>query len=513
MSAYADTRDWDPKGSSSLSSIQAVSQLYNQIVQMDTVDTSLVVCDLCESWEVTNGGQTFTFKIRDGILWNDGQDLTADDVVHSMLRYGDLDSSAGRSGLWRNYTLEANDGGVNQIDDLTVEFNLQFPSGAFIKFLAVDYVKVLPKHILDRGVDLNLAEGIIDNDSGSGPFVLDEYQRGNFYKVSKNETYFKDGRPFFDSIDHFIITDTGTLIAQFNAGQLEMSNGGFTNLTPTQAAEIEKDSDGAYRVQPVSPSADWGLMLNVKKAPFNDARVREAIQLAIDYQQWNDLIFDNTSGVGCPLMGLAHSFEECNTWPGLRPKDGPGGADDVARAKQLMIDAGYPDGFDTRYDVRQVGTYPDQCSLVKQQLKETLGIDGDITTYPSAAGYSFFGTSREEGSDGDWEMACQGEGQVVLDVDGIMGGVYLKGATRNYTDWESDIVNEFFERQKVETDPAKRIEINKELELYLFTQQDNHWITMGWGVLEWIVSEDIQGFNAPQTVQTHFKHEDLWLDR
>jgi ABC-type transport system substrate-binding protein len=430
-----------------------------------------------------------------------------------MLRYGNLDEGAGRSGLWRNYTLEANDGGVNQIDDLTIEFNLQFPSGAFIKFLAVDYVKVLPKHLLEQGIDLNLAEGILDNDSGSGPFVLDEYQRGNFYKVSKNEQYFKDGRPFFDSIDHFIITDPGTLIAQFNAGQIDMSNGGFTNLTPTQAAEIERDSNGAYRVQPVSPSADWGLMLNVKKAPFNDARVREAIQLAIDYQQWNDLVFDNTSGVGCPLMGLAHSFEECNTWPGLRPKDGPGGADDVARAKQLMADAGFPDGFDTRYDVRQVGTYPDQCSLIKQQLKETLGIDGDITTYPSAAGYSFFGTSREEGSEGDWEMACQGEGQVVLDVDGIMGGVYLKGATRNYTDWESDIVNEFFERQKVETDPAKRTEINKELELYLFTQQDNHWITMGWGVLEWIVSEDIQGFNAPQTVQTHFKHEDLWLDR
>ena len=513
MSAYADTRDWDPKGSSSLSSIQAVSQLYNQIVQMDTVDTSLVVCDLCESWEVTNTGQTFTFKIRDGIKWNDGEDLTADDVVHSMLRYGDLDSSAGRSGLWRNYTLEANDGGVNLIDDLTVEFNLQFPSGAFIKFLAVDYVKVLPKHILDRGVDLNLAEGIIDNDSGSGPFVLDEYQRGNFYKVSKNDNYFKDGRPFFDSIDHFIITDTGTLIAQFNAGQLEMSNGGFTNLTPTQAAEIESDSNGAYRVQPVSPSADWGLMLNVKKAPFNDARVREAIQLAIDYQQWNDLVFDDTSGVGCPLMGLAHTFEECNTWPGLRPKDGPGGQEDLARAKQLMIDAGYPDGFDTRYDVRQVGTYPDQCSVVKQNLKEHLGIDGEITTYPSAAGYSFFGTSRGEGSAGDWEMACQGEGQVVLDVDGIMGGVYLKGGTRNYTDWENDIVNEFYERQKVENDPAKRIEINKELEIYLFTQQDNHWVTLGWGVLEWIVSEDIQGFHAPQTVQTHFKHEDLWLDR
>ena len=105
MSAYADTRDWDPRGSSSLSSIQAVSQLYNQLVQMDTTDTGLIVCDLCESWEITNDGTTFTFKIRDGIQWIDGDPLTADDVVFSMKRYGDLSGPTGRSGLWRNYTL------------------------------------------------------------------------------------------------------------------------------------------------------------------------------------------------------------------------------------------------------------------------------------------------------------------------------------------------------------------------------------------------------------------------
>ncbi len=513
MSAYADTKDWDPKGSSSLSSIQSYSQLYNQIVQMDTTDTSLVVCDLCESWEIANDGQKFTFKIRDGVKWLDGSDLDADDVTFSMLRYGDLDGPTGRSGLWRNYVIESKNGGVNQIDDLTVEFNLQFASGAFMKFLAVDYVKVLPKEALESGLDLNLAETIIDNNLGSGPFVLDEYQRGNFYKVSKNDNYFKDGRPFFDGIDHFIITDTGTLIAQMKAGQLDMSNGGFTNLSPTQAFELEADTNGAMRPVAVSPSADWGLMLNVKKAPFNDARVREAIQLAIDYQQFNDLVYDNTLGTPCPLMGLAHTFEECAQWPGIRPKDGPGGAEDLAKAKALMVEAGFPDGFKTRYDVRQVGQYPDQCAVIKEQLKSALGIDGEITTYPSAAGYTVFGTSREEGSDGDWELACQGEGQVVLDIDGVMGGVYLKGGTRNYTDWSNPQVNAWFEDQKSETDPAARREITKELENFLFSQQDNHWITLGWGVLQWIISEDIRGFNAPETVQTHFKHEDLWLDR
>ena len=514
MSAYADSRDWDPKGSSSLSSIQAVSQLYNQIVQYDTVDTSLIVCDLCESWEVSNGGETFTFHLRPGIQWLDGNPLTADDVHHSMLRYGDLDSKMGRSGLWRGYTMEAKNGGVNLIDDSTVEFNLKFASGAFIKFLAVDYVKVLPKHLLDQGIDLNLAENVIEHQSGSGPFVLDEYQRGSFYKVSKNPNYFKEGRPFFDAIDHTIIVDPSVLIAQFQGGQIDMSNGGFTNMTPTQVFQLERDTDGEYRAFAVQPTADWGLMLNIKKEPFNDARVRQAIQLAIDYQQWNDLVFDNTSGVGCPLMGLAHSFEECETWPGLRPKDTPEGQEDLAEAKRLMTEAGYADGFETRMDVRQVGTYPEQCSVVKDQLEKALNIRvTDFQTYPSAAGYDLFATSRPADQAGDWELACQGEGQVVLDVDGIMGGVYLKGATRNYTDWENQQVNAWHEQQKQEPDPEKRREINKELEDFLFSQQDNHWVTLGWGVLQWVIREDIKNFHAPQTVQTHFKHEDIWLER
>ena len=211
LTATAGT--WDPKGSSSLSSILAVSQLYNQIVQYDTANAGLIVCDLCESWDLSTGGTTFTFHLRDYVQWSDGNRLTSADVHSSMLRYGDLESRMGHSGLWRQYTLEARNGGVNPIDGNTVEFNLKFPSGAFLKFLGLDYVKVLPKHLLDHGIDLNLAENVIAYRSGSGPFVLEEYRRGSFYKVSKNPNYFKTGRPYFDAIDHTIIVDPGVLIA------------------------------------------------------------------------------------------------------------------------------------------------------------------------------------------------------------------------------------------------------------------------------------------------------------
>ena len=509
MSAYADTKDWDAKGSSSLSSVQAYSQLYNQIVQYGTTDTSEIVGDLAESWEVSSDGVTYTFKLHDNVKWHDGKDLTADDVVYSLSRYMDPDTKTARSGLFRNYTLPPAEGGIKKIDDLTFEMKLQFSTGAFMSFFAIDYVKILPKHL--EGVDLNQAENVIEFKAGSGPFVLDEYQRGNSYKVSKNPDYFKDGKPYFDSIDHFIITDTGTLQAQFKAGQIDMQNGGFSSLSPTEYKQLADDLKGELILNEISPSFNVGLMINVKKEPFTDPRVRKAIYLALDRQQINSLLQDNTAAMATTIFlpGMGYTVEEAMDWPGLRqPKD-----EDIAEAKRLLAEAGFPDGFTTTYDARQVGDYADVCAVVKQQLKDALNIDGEIRTHESAAGYALFGSSRPPDSKGEWNLACQGEGMVVVDPDGVFGGVYRKGGTRNYTDWTNPKVEALFELQKLEQDPDKRRVIIKEVEDFLRSFEDNHWITVYWGKFFWLVHKDIKGFSAPNTVQYGFKHEDLWLDR
>ena len=527
MSAYADTKDWDPLGSASLSSIQSYSQLYNQLVQFSTgADTTEVVGDLADSWDVSNGGSTFTFHLNKDAVWGDGTDVTADDVVFALSRYMNPENSMGRSGLFRNSTLPLEEGGIKKVDDDTVEMNLSFASGAFINFLALDYAKILPKHILEAGVDLNLAESIIESSSESGPFLLDEYQRGNLYAVSKNDNYFKEGLPYFDSISHYIITDTGTLIAQFKAGQIDMMNGGFSNLSPTEYLELDADtldsSNGHVIANEMPGSRNWGLMINRKVGPLQDPNVRKAIYLAVDRAQVNELLEDSTGDIPCALWGMGYSLEECSQFPGIRDKKSAGGEADLAYAKQLMADAGYPDGFDTTYDARQVGNYPDVCAVIKQQLSNALGIEGEVQTHESAAGYAKFGTARSEDASGDWQLACQGEGMTVLDPDALLGGVYLKGGTRNYTDWEPQIARDAFEEQKVEQDPAKRRQMLKDLEDFLIPTNpddisqgftDGHWVTLYWGKFFWLTHEDIQGFNAPATVQYSFKHEDLWLDR
>ncbi len=104
MSAYADAEVWEPVGSGSLSSVQAYSQLFPQLVEYDVTaeNTSQIVCDLCTAWEVSNGGRTFTFHLVENAQWGDGTPITADDVVFSLARYMDPKGPIGRSGLFRN---------------------------------------------------------------------------------------------------------------------------------------------------------------------------------------------------------------------------------------------------------------------------------------------------------------------------------------------------------------------------------------------------------------------------
>ncbi len=527
MGAYADTKDWDPLGSASLSSVISYSQLYNQLVQFDTVDTSLVTNDLAESWKLNPDGTIYTFRLRQGLQWNDGMPLTVDDLLYTYLRYGNPCNSTGRSGLWRRYvipievadrdagdcTIQNAEDAIRIVDDQTIEFRLAFASGAFIKFLAIDYVKILPKHLLEQDVDLNLPENILKHNAGSGPFILEEYQSGNLYYVNKNPNYFKEGLPYFDRIEHYIITVPATAIAQLEARQLEMANAAGLNLTAPEFYGLENRTNGEYVAHNVFGGGTRGFMINIKREPFTDHRVRQAINLAVDRQKVNERSLHGAGRGYCPLVGMAHTYEECITWPGMRPKDSPGGQEDIARARELMAEAGFPDGFEVTYTARQVGTYVDECSVVKQDLEEHLGITGNIETLPSAAGYAKYGTSRPPDAKGDWELSCQADGMTVLDPDAVYGGIFLKGGTRNYTDWESPKLNAWFEEQKVELDPDKRREINKKAELWLASFEDNHWVSLTLGQNFWIMHQDVKGFVPPQTVQYGFKHEHLWLDR
>ena len=514
MAAFADPRDWDPLGSASLRSVAAYSQLYNQLVQFDTGDTSALVCDLCDSWEIDEAGLNWSFSLKDGVRWHDGTALTAWDVQVSLSRYYDPGVPVGRSGLTRNYVLPVEEGGIQAIDEITVDFNLRFPSEAFIQFLAIDYVKILPAHLLEQGIDLNQAKNVIEFKSGSGPFILNEYQRDVFYKVSKSPNYFKKDRPFLDGIDHFIIPDAAALVATMRTEQVQMSNTIVPSFTPEQAFELEDITGGAVVSHFTGPSLNIGLMINVKKRPFDDPRVRKAIYLALNRPPLYDAFLSGTGSQATVFMpGTVYSEEEASIWPGIRPKSTRLGQEDLSEAKRLMAESGFPDGFQTTYDARNVSNYPDYCQAVDQQLRDTLNIQGELRVHESRAGFELYQTARPDGAEGDWALACQGRAVTIPDPESTFADIYLKGAARNYSNWSHPDIEQLHQAQQRELNPSKRADLLRESADFLRSFDDNHWITLTWASFVWPVHRDIKGFNPPQTLNYGFKHEDLWLDR
>ena len=150
--------------------------------------------------------------------------------------------------------------------------------------------------------------------------------------------------------------------------------------------------------------------------------------------------------------------------------------------------------------MRQVGNYPDQCQVVKQQLQDALGITGDIETLPSAAGYAKYGTSRAEGLCRRLGNQLPGRGHgSVYDPDAVYGGVYPEGRHSQLhrlvpTTWWSIGSS----ARRLSWNPEARREINKEAELFLHSFEDNHWVTLQLGQLfnGWCTS-DVKGFAAP----------------
>ena len=179
---------WDPHLMGTIVGLEGGSPLYNQVVEFNPISPDIVIPDLAESWEKSDDGMTYTFKIHQGGKWQDGEDITAEDVAFSINRMIEEGEPRPRVGLLRTSTDYA-----EVIDDYTVQVNLKLAVPSFLRFLAVDFMKIVPKHVVESGVDIN----IFDDAVAGGPYRALETTRGDFWKHEKNPDYFKEGRPVF----------------------------------------------------------------------------------------------------------------------------------------------------------------------------------------------------------------------------------------------------------------------------------------------------------------------------
>jgi len=505
MQSYAAPSHWGTHRSGTLVQIQHSSPLYNNLVEynLETDDVFDLRGDLATSWELSDDGLSFVFKLAENATWMDGEKVTAADVVFSLDRMVETDKGPRP----RVQELEVFYENSVALDPFTVQLNMKFQAPGLIPLLGVDVFKILPKHWVAEAPDgLGKEIWLVDNVMGSGPFILEEYDKDVVARYEKNPTYFKEGRPFFDGMNQFIITEAGTVIGAFKAGQVLMSNSEVSNLSNAEALQLGEDLKDKVTVHIAPACCSSGLMINTNKEPFTDPRVRRALNLAIHRQPIIQTVSLDVDQLAPPLGADAwwsKSSEEAALLPGLRELNGEKHPDDIAEARRLLAEAGFPDGFKTTITARTVIEYVDLAQLIKPQLKEFLNIDVDIKTLDSASGLQAY-------KEGNFDLAVQGHGFNVVGPDGIIAALYMEGGGRNYSNWSDSKIDELYALQTVEFDQEKRKIIVQEIDDFLL-YVDTPWVPLYWNRRLWVVDNRIQNFHLPPSVQVGFKHEHLWL--
>ena len=493
---------WDPHRSPSGASMAAISKAYNQVLQWNPIVAGEIIGDVAETWEILDEGNTFLFRIHDGIRWWDGETLDAEDVAFSINRMIEPEEPRPRSGIIRTYVETA-----EAVDPSTVKVSLKYPAAAYLSYMASDYMKIVSPHAIEAGLDINN----FDNVMGSGPFRPTEFKQGDVVRYERNEDYFKGELPYFDGIDNFIIVDNARAIAAFLAEQVHMCNFPYCDFILEEFLQLESDGADILEIWWEAPSIIGWANLNVNNYPLDNPNVRRAIYLAIDRQEIiNAVGGPQELSIGSPFPpSYSRTEEEILQIPGFRVgADGNKDSADLEEARRLLAEAGFPngEGFPEMAMVIRtvVAVYADMGAIIKQQLRDNLGIeDIDLRLMESAAGLQAY-------RQGEWDMAAQFVGLISTDPEDILQQVYNEQGAWNWSRWTSNEYEELFQSQSEEQDPTTRREKLRELELYLY-ETPKHAIELFWKKHAWVISKKIGGFEAaPELVNCCMKLEHLW---
>jgi len=307
---------------------------YNLLVKFDPQEYPKVVPDLAERWTISPDGKTYTFKIRRGVRFHDGSLLTARDIKASYEKIifpkGDVVSA-------RQAAYEMVDR-IEQPDPYTVVFRLKWKSPSFLQNVASPWNWIYKADILER--DPHWYER---NIMGTGPFKFVEYVRGSHWVGARNEAYWVKDRPYLDGYRALFIRSAAAEVNAIKSGQALVE---FRGFSPPQRDDIVRTLGSQAVVQESSWLCNNTVVFNTKKKPFDDARFRKALSLALDRwgagQSLAQIAFVGpVGGVMRPGGPYAPSDAELQRLAGY----GRDLAAARAQARQLMAEAGVPEGF------------------------------------------------------------------------------------------------------------------------------------------------------------------------
>lgn len=308
---------------------------------------------LAESWEISGGGMTYTFKLKPGVKFWDGSPVTPEDWIWSLERARDTADSP-----WAGYAASIKS--VTSPDENTLVIELHEPTASFLSTLVLPSFAVHSKSHADKlGMD-----AYVKAPMGTGPFYFEEWSPHKYYRLRKNPEYHDELGTNADTLLFNVVEDDNTRIMQLKAGDIDIC----ADLPVNRVAGLHGDDSLAVGLYPSSEQRY--INFNVTKTPLESAKVRRALRMATD----KDEII---RGV---LFGCGENA--CNVFPDTGFFYSEGITDegfDIDKAAALLAEAGYPDGFETEISYTESNSVSGEIAALLKKQWAKIGVDLKLT--------------------------------------------------------------------------------------------------------------------------------------
>lgn len=413
----------------------AAWQLYDSLLFIN--DEGVVEPALATEWTISEDGTTYTFTLREGVTFHNGEPFNAQAVVFSWERGKNPENQYAND--WATAI------SVVAVDDMTVEVKTEGLQPLFLRSMAQSWAMVPPGYIAEVG-----EEGFLTAPVGTGPFKLVELVEGDRIVMEKNEDYWREGYPLIDRLVFRPIPESSTRVAAIQTGEVDL----VTRLSAEEADSV-RNIEGieviSYPVDRVYYIAFNNMTTGLDK-PTIDPKVRLAMNYAVDVPAIIDAIFN---GNGRPAVGLL-TPDNLGYDQTLQPY-----GYDPEMARTLLAEAGYPDGFelDMACPAGAYTNFEQVCEAVQGYLGE-VGIQTNLEIMESGAFWDLEAEKQLPPLFGDSWSATIGEA-----LPRLIGA--LTGESASFSAWSDPTIIDLIDRISVTVDDTERAALYGELQSYM----------------------------------------------
>jgi peptide/nickel transport system substrate-binding protein len=465
----AEPPSFDGHKETTFALIHPVRPFYSVLIKVNPDNPSSTtdfVCDVCVGKvpEPTDGGKTYTFKIRDDVYFHSGEKMTAQDVVASYQKiiFPPPDVASARKAFFVMVD------SVTAPDAHTVVFKLKYPSGAFIPALAVPFNWIYQKAKLDK--DMHWYETHID---GSGAFIFEKREAGAFISGKRDPRYYVKGRPYLDGFQAIFAKKESLRVQAIRGNRAAIE---FRGFPPKSRDDLVAALGDKIKVE----ESDWNCVLimtvNHAHKPFDDVRARRALTLAVD--RWGGskylsriAIVRTVGGIvfpGSPLAATKSELEQlAGYWPDLQKSR--------AEARRLLKEAGV-DLSKTYYFSNRAVDQPYKIvgTWLIDQWKQ-VGLKFEQHVFPTGPFYDML--RKKKDFDVSLDFNCQSVVNPLVDVSKFISDDRSGNNYGNYKDREVDAL---FDKMNQSADPAVQRSAMREMEKLTLDTHANAFITLWW---------------------------------